>query len=135
VAGLEEVPVIVHKAKFKDEDQALRIVENLKRRTVTIDEAIKAVKELDLIYSSAEFVAANKLTVSGATGYSAHRIAKLRTLADLVPALSQLLKDNVITQHAAYQLAQLPEEDQKAEDSKALLHGASSPMCCEERFL
>jgi len=72
VAGLEEVPVIVHKAKFKDEDQALRIVENLKRRTVTIDEAIKAVRELDSIYSSAEITQVTRESLSEATGYSAH---------------------------------------------------------------
>ncbi len=98
---LEQVSVTIHKSKFKDEDQALRIVENLKRHTVTVDEAIKAVKELDLIYGSAGFGYPNHGSVSEATGCSPEKISVLRTLADLVPALSQLLTDKIISQRVA----------------------------------
>lgn len=114
LAGLEEVPVIVHKSKFKGEDEALLIAENLKRRTVQTMEAVRAVERLEEIYNTAGVIAITASTLSKQTGYSEGFIKQLRTLADLVPSLAQLLQDQVITQKVAYQLAQLPEADQRA---------------------
>jgi hypothetical protein len=65
-------------------------------------------KQIDEIYAENGVRDGTRSTLSKETGYTERKISELRTLADLIPALSQLLVDDVITQRVAYQLAQLP---------------------------
>lgn len=119
--GLENVPIVVREVENDEEHETLLIEENLRRRQLTTSQMAKAIKRLYEI-KEVERTAGrpeaenNRLTVkqlSKEIGKSKATVAKLRTLADLIPELSKLMDEGQLALKMAYQFAQLPEEGQK----------------------
>jgi hypothetical protein len=121
----------VRKAKSDDEIDEIRIIENLVSRTVTPYEYALNIGRLIEINrkesglrgaeSTTPFLAqlAERFKISPTTLFAQ------RAISNLIPQLGQLLNDKVLTQRTAYQLGQLPEEDQER-NACLTTHGIST---------
>ncbi len=122
------------KAKTEDEIDEIRIIENLVSRTVTPYEyALNIARLIEIYRKEKDFVEAKPVTpvfkrLAERLQISPVRLSWEHTISKLIPQLGQLLNDQVITQKSAYQLGQLPEDDQERiakSLNKTLLEGSS----------
>ncbi len=114
------MPVTVRKVKTEDEIDELRIIENLVSRTVTPYEyALNIARLIRITKDSVDTPAWGSRSpllaeVAERLGMSENKLGRNKTISNLIPQLGQLLNDKVISQFAAYQLGQLPEDDSKS---------------------
>ncbi len=110
----------VRNVETDDEIDELRIIENLVSRTVTPYEYALNIARLIRINRDND-EGTNRTSknpfmsqVAEKLGVTEQKLKINKTISNLIPQLGQLLNDKVISQFAAYQLGQLPEEDQRA---------------------
>ncbi len=107
------------KAKSEDEIDEIRIIENLVCRTITPYEyALNIARLIQIQKNGSLFVSDEPVTplftqLAERLRISTKSLSMQHTISNLTPQLGQLLNDKVLTQAAAYQLGQLPEEDQE----------------------
>jgi hypothetical protein len=100
-----------------DEIDELRIIENLVSRTVTPYEYALNIARLIRISNSGSRLTESKprspvmAQVAERLGVNPKTIHLNKTISNLIPQLGQLLNDKVISQFAAYQLGQLPDDE------------------------
>ncbi len=129
-AGIKKLPVVVRKCPSPEEEEAIIIEENIRRRQLSTSETARAIKRLYEIYGIERkpgrpkeedektvgrrpFFTFTRSDIAEQTGLKETQVKVYRTLANLIPEILGLLDAKKITQKVAYQLAQLPAGDQK----------------------
>ena len=120
VLGITDVPVVVREVASDEEHETLLIEENLRRRQLLPSESFKAVKRLyelrGLDGAGRPKNGENPATVAELTselGKTERTVARMRTLANLIPPLAAMLDAGTLNQTAAYQIAQMDEDGQQ----------------------
>jgi hypothetical protein len=109
--------VTVRKVKTEDEIDEIRIIENLVTRTVQPYEyALNIARLIRISKADDELTGGQPAStvmsqVAERLGTTSRTVYRSKTISNLIPQLGQLLNDGIISQFAAYQLGQLPEDD------------------------
>lgn len=117
--GITDVPVVVREVASDEEHETLLIEENLRRRQLLPSESFKAVKRLYELMgiegqgNRGDLTSATVAEVAAEIGKSERTVARMRTLADLIPPLAAMLDAGTLNQTAAYQIAQMDEDGQQ----------------------
>jgi len=127
-AGIKKVPVVIRECSSPEEEEAILIEENIRRRQISTSETARAIKRLYEVYGiergggrpekedekpDSDCRVFKQSDIAEQVGLKETQVRVYRTLANLIPEISGLLDTKKITQKVAYQLAQLPAGDQK----------------------
>ena len=127
-AGIKKVPVVIRECSSPEEEEAILIEENIRRRQISTSETARAIKRLYEVYGiergggrpekedekpDSDCRVFKQSDIAEQVGLKETQVRVYRTLANLIPEISGLLDTKKITQEVAYQLAQLPAGDQK----------------------